>query len=55
MYITADMIIDLTEDLIEDLTGDLIIGIINIHIATDTEDVKIQYGGYSGLSFSSKK
>ncbi|HCX63239.1 MAG TPA: hypothetical protein DHU59_12495 [Clostridiales bacterium] len=67
MYITQDLIITddiwmiITEDMMTctDMTGDMIEGmtetdIINIRIVTDTADVRIQSGGYFGLSSSNK-
>lgn len=58
---TIDLIIDMitmimTGIMTEDLTEIIMTAtdIIDIHIATDMEDVKIQFGGYSGHSSSNK-
>jgi alpha-L-arabinofuranosidase len=52
MITTEDMttIMTMTDDMTETLTEE--IDTINIHIATDMEDVKIQFGGCSGLCSS---
>jgi hypothetical protein len=54
--LTDDTTDDTTEDTIEDMTGIFLTlgGIINTHIVTDTEDVKILFGGCSGLYSSHK-
>jgi len=51
MMICTDMTGDMTEGMTEGMIEGMIeADIINIHIATDTVDVKTQFGGYSGLS-----
>ena len=55
MFSVTDSTIDtMTEDMTEDMIEDMTTDITNIRIVTDMVDVKTQYGGYSGHSFSSR-